>query len=245
MKNMNLNEMSYNELVAKNAETQKAIEELVAKRVEYQKAINRKREASIKEAIRVCMDTYGVTKEEMMSILEGEDSINLATTQEVDDLTETVVLPEAKENNGVEPLALPDPQEETKVETKPTSVFDLPALQEDYNPLKTKETVLTPEPKKDSPVEKIDDNIPSMESLLCDDPNYQGFYHPDTPKRKNNRGLPAMEELLSGEPVNRILNLGNLNPKGAPYRQHSRVNHVDGIIPTETATGKTLVYIPS
>lgn len=40
MKDMNLNKMSYNELVAKNAETQKAIEALVAKSVEYQKAIN-------------------------------------------------------------------------------------------------------------------------------------------------------------------------------------------------------------
>ena len=94
-------------------------------------------------------------------------------------------------------------------------------------------------------VAETEEVIPSMESLLCDDPEYQKFYHPDTPKRKNNRSLPTMDELLSGEPVNRILNLGNLTPKGAPYRQHTRVNHVDGIIPTETATGKTLVYIPA
>ena len=120
--------MSYNELVAKNAETQKAIEALVAKSVEYQKAIKFKREKSIKEALRACMDAYGITKEEMKSILEGDDSINLATTQEVDGLTETVALPEANEDNSVEPLALPEHQEEDKVETKTTSVFDLPAL---------------------------------------------------------------------------------------------------------------------
>ncbi|MBQ4197570.1 MAG: hypothetical protein II659_06965, partial [Bacteroidales bacterium] len=145
---MNLDEMSYNELVAMNAETQKAIEKLVAKSVEYQKAIKFKREKSIKEALRACMDAYGVTTEEMKSILDGDDSINPATTQEAGDLTETVALPEAKEDNGVETLALPEHQEETKVETKTTSVFDLPALKEPYNPLETKKSVTPTAPEK-------------------------------------------------------------------------------------------------
>lgn len=341
MKNMNLNEMSYNELVAKNAETQKAIEALVAKSVEYQKAINLKREASIKEALRVCMDTYGVTKEEMMSILGGEDSINPATTQEVDDITETVALPEAKENNGVEALALPEHQEETKT----TSVFDLPVFKEPYNPLETKkkETPIASEktlvekavelaktlpvadginvnepyfvtydfavskkgeltqdtdtfgrnesvdnlkkikaenkgsakslhatdmistedctaymwyggknitvnfysiPIKDSTTNESEETLPTMESLLSDDPEYKAFYHPVTPKKKDNRRLPTIDELLSDEPFNRILCLGNEEPKGKAYRQHTRINHVGGIIPTETATGKTGIYIP-
>lgn len=342
MKNMNLNEMSYNELVAKNAETQKAIEALVAKSVEYQKAINLKKEASIKEALRVCMDTYGVTKEEMMSILGGEDSINPATTQEVDDTTETVALPEAKENNGVETLALPEHQEETKT----TSVFDLPALKEPYNPLGTKRSVTPTAPKKtlvekavelaktlpvadgidvnepyfvtyefavskkgeltldadtfgrNESVENLEsikaekkgfakslyatdvfssedctaymwyegkyitvnfysipikestttvpeETLPTMESLLSDDPEYKALYHPVTPKKKNNRRLPTFDELLSGEPVNKILCLGNEEPKGKAYRQHTRINHVGGIIPTETATGRTGIYIPA
>ena len=342
MKDMNLNEMSYNELVAKNAETQRAIEALVAKSVEYQKAINLKREASIKEALRVCMDTYGVTKEEMMSILGGEDSINPATTQEVDDTTETAALPEAKENNGVETLALPEHQEETKT----TSVFDLPALKEPYNPLGTKRSVTPTAPKKtlvekavelaktlpvadgidvnepyfvtyefavskkgeltldadtfgrNESVENLEsikaekkgfakslyatdvfssedctaymwyegkyitvniysipikestttvpeETLPTMESLLSDDPEYKAFYHPVTPKKKNNRRLPTFDELLSGEPVNKILCLGNEESKGKAYRQHTRINHVGGIIPTETATGRTGIYIPA
>ena len=223
-KTMNLNGMSYIELVAMS--------------VELQKTINLKREEAIKNALRSCMETYGVTKEEIISLLERENSIKEE---------EPVVIPEVVEipkENVKEVLALPEHQEDTKVETKPTSVFDHPALQEDYNPLKTKESVPTPEPEKTS-VAETEEVIPSMESLLCDDPEYQKFYHPDNPKRKNNRTLPTMDELLSGEPVNRILNLGNLTPKGAPYRQHTRVNHVDGIIPTETATGKTLVYIPA
>ncbi len=341
MKNMNLNEMSYNELVAKNAETQKAIEALVAKSVEYQKAINLKREASIKEALRVCMDTYGVTKEEMMSILGGEDSINLATTQEVDDITETVALPEAKENNAVEALALPEHQEETKT----TSVFDLPALKEPYNPLKAKKSAIPPAsektlvekavelaktlpvadgidvnepyfvtyefavskkgelaldadtfgrnesvenlksikaenkgfakslhatdvfstedctaymwyegkyitvdfysiPIKESTSSAPEESLPTFESLLSDVPEYKALYHPVTPK-KNNRHLPTFDELLSGEPVNKILCLGNEEPKGKAYRQHTRINHVGGIIPTETATGRTGIYIPA
>ena len=334
--------MSYNELVAKNAETQKAIEKLVAKSVEYQKAINLKREASIKEALRVCMDTYGVTKEEMMSILGGEDSINPATTPEVDDITETVALPEGKENNGVETLALPEHQEETKT----TSVFDLPALKEPYHPLEAKKSVTPTEPKKtlvekavelaktlpvadgidvnepyfvtyefavskkgeltldadtfgrnesvenltsikaakkgfakslhatdvistddctaymwyegkcitvefysvpikDSTSTAPEESLPTMESLLSDDPEYKAFYHPVTPKKKNNRRLPTLDELLSDEPVNKILCLGNEEPKGKAYRQHTRINHVGGIIPTETATGKTGIYIPA
>jgi len=341
MKDMNLNKMSYNELVAKNAETQKAIEALVAKSVEYQKAINLKREASIKEALRVCMDTYGVTKEEMMSILGGEDSINLATPQEVDDITETVALPEAKENNAVEALALPEHQEETKT----TSVFDLPALKEPYNPLKAKKSAIPPAsektlvekavelaktlpvadgidvnepyfvnyefavskkgdltldapvfgrnesvenlkmikagkkgsakslhatdvistddctaymwyegkcvtvefysiPIKDSTSSAPEESLPTFESLLSDVPEYKALYHPVTPKKKNNRRLPTIDELLSDEPINRILCLGNEEPKGKAYRQHTRINHVGGIIPTETATGKTGIYIP-
>ena len=223
-KTMNLNGMSYIELVAMS--------------VELQKTINLKREEAIKNALRSCMETYGVTKEEIISLLERENSIKEE---------EPVVIPEVVEipkENVKEVLALPEHQEDTKVETKPTSVFDHPALQEDYNPLKTKESVPTPEPEKTS-VAETEEVIPSMESLLCDDPEYQKFYHPDTPKRKNNRTLPTMDELLSDEPVNKILCLGNLTPKGAPYRQHTRVNHVDGIIPTETATGKTLVYIPA
>ena len=240
MKDMNLHEMSYNELVAKNAETQRAIEALVAKSVEYQKAINLKREASIKEALRVCMDTYGVTREEMMSILGGEDSINPVTIQEVDDITETVALPEGKENNGVETLALPEHQEETKT----TSVFDLPALKEPYNPLKVKKSTIPPASEK-TPEDGTDESLPTMESLLSDVPEYKALYHPVTPKKKNNRRLPTFDELLSGEPVNKILCLGNEEPKGKAFRQHTRINHVGGIIPTETATGRTGIYIPA
>ena len=58
------------------------------------------------------------------------------------------------------------------------------------------------------------------------------------------RSLLTMDELLSGNPINRILCLGNEEPKGKAFRQYTRINHVGGIIPTETATGKTEVYIP-
>jgi hypothetical protein len=93
-------------------------------------------------------------------------------------------------------------------------------------------------------VENSDEELSSLEDLLSDDPEYKAFYHPATPVKKNHRSLPSLDELLSGEPINRILCQGNLEPKGAAYRQHSRVCHADGIIPTETATGQTLVYIP-
>jgi hypothetical protein len=243
-KKENLNEMSYNELVAKNVEVQKSIQKLMAKSVEYQKAINLKKEESIKEALRACMKTYGVTKEEMKSILDGEESINPVIPQKVYDLTETEAIPEVKEDNEVETPAIPEPQEENKVETKTTSVFDLPALQEEYNPLETKKRKTPAAPEK-TLVEGTEETLPTMESLLCDDPEYKAFYHPVTPEKKNNRRLPTLDELLSKEPVNKILCLGNEEPKGKAYRQHTRINHVKGIIPTETATGKTTIYIPA
>ncbi len=93
-------------------------------------------------------------------------------------------------------------------------------------------------------VEKTETELPTMAELLSDVPEYKEVYSLKSPKKKSNRSLPTMDELLSEEPINRILCLGNLEPKGAPYRQHSRINHTDGIIPTETATGKTMVYIP-
>lgn len=240
-KTISFNEMSYNEMMANYDKMIAKCNELIAECDDYLKDANIRRERERKEAViayKTAMANLGYSEEDMKSFLDGEESINL---------TEPVVIPEVVEipkENVKEVLALPEHQEDTKVETKPTSVFDHPALHEDYNPLKTKESVPTPEPEKTS-VAETEEVIPSIESLLCDDPEYQKFYHPDTPKRKNNRSLPTMDELLSGEPVNRILNLGNLTPKGAPYRQHTRVNHVDGIIPTETATGKTLVYIPA
>lgn len=237
---MNLNEKSFNELVA-------GYNELIAKSYEYLKAIYLKREQEVKEAVsayKKAMTNLGFSEEEMRSILEEEGSINPATTQEVDDLTETVAIPEVKEDNGTETLALPEHQEEAKVETKTTSVFDLPALKEPYNPLETKKSVTPTAPQK-TPVEGTEEPLPTMESLLSDDPEYKAFYHPVAPKKKNNRRLPTFDELLSGDPVNKILCLGNEEPKGKAYRQHTRINHVGGIIPTETATGKTGIYIPA
>ena len=229
---MNLNEKSFNELVA-------GYNELIAKSYEYLKAIHLKREQEVKDAVsayKKAMANLGFSEEEMRSILEEEASINPLVSQ--------VALPEAEENNGEEALALPEHQEESKVETKTTSVFDLPALKEPYNPQETKKSV-TPTASQNTPVEGTEETLPTMESLLSDDPEYKAFYHPVTLEKKNNRRLPTFDELLSGEPVNKILCLGNEEPKGKAYRQHTRINHVGGIIPTETATGKTGIYIPA
>ena len=203
---MNLSELTYKEMVEMSATLQQAM------------AIKRANE--VKEALRILMDAYGLSKDEMKSCLDGEDSINPITSLEV------------VENPQIEdevPLALPDPSKEDEVET---------------------EVSINPEPQEENNVEpktamvETEDELPTLESLLSDDPEYKAFYHPATPVKRNNRSLPTLDELLSGEPINRILCQGNLEPKGAAYRQHSRVCHADGIIPTETATGQTLVYIP-
>ena len=202
------------------------------------------------------MASFDLTQEEVMSLINME----ISTLPDMDEWCAQVVGPEECYD-----VVIPDPtipeypnleaaksvvslvsesQENKTVETKTTSVFDLPALKEPYNPLKTRKSVPTPKPEKTS-VEETEEDIPSMESLLSDDPEYKAFYHPVTPRKKNNRTLPTMDELLSDEPVNKILCLGNEQPKGKAYRQHTRINHVAGIIPTETATGKTGIYIPA
>lgn len=89
-----------------------------------------------------------------------------------------------------------------------------------------------------------EETLPSMDSLLSDDPEYKEYYAPKHPEKKSDRTLPTMDELLSGEPINRILCLGNEVPDDKAYKQHYRISHVDGIIPTETATGQTIIYIP-
>ena len=356
--------MTYNDLKAGYEALMVSINEQMEKSREYRLAMAIVRANEVTEALRILMDTYGLTKDEMKSYLDDEDSINPITTQEEDDQTEAVVIPEVVENTqtgGEEPLALPvpsqdgeeetevsinpEPQEENNEEPKVTSVYNLPELKAPYNPVAAKEKASAPVEKtlvekaielaKTLPVaDGIDVNepyfvtydfavskkgeltqdtetfgrnettemlstikaevmgnakslhatdvvanddctaymwydgknitvtfystsikgrtvtepegeLPTMESLLSDDPEYKAIYHPITLEKKNSRSLPTLDELLSGQPINDILCLGNLNPKGAAFRQHSRINHAGGIIPTETATGNTLVYIPA
>ena len=206
--------------------------EMVEMSAALQQAMAIKRADEVKKALRILMDSYGLSKDEMKSYLDGEDSITPVFAQDVDDLTETVVIPEAVANTQTEdeePLALPESSQEDEVETE---VSISPESQE----------VKIADPK--TPMVETEEELPTFDSLLSGDPGYKTFYHPVTPVEKNYRVLPTMDELLSGEPVNTILCLGNLTPKGTAFRQHTRVNHAGGIIPTETATGQTLIYIP-
>ena len=232
-KSMNLSGMTYNDLKSGYEALMVSINEQMKKCREYQQAMSIKRANDVNEALRILMDTYDLTKDEMKSYLDGDDSINPITTQDVDDYTEAVVIPEVVENPQIEdnaPLALPESSQEDAVETK-----------DSINPDPKEEKNVVPK----TPMVESDGELPTLDSLLSGEPEYKAFYHPITQVKKSSRTLPTMEELLSGEPINDILCLGNLNPKGAAFRQHSRINHTGGIIPTETATGNTLVYIPA
>ena len=190
-------------------------EELVAQRNEIDKAINKmRRTQEIKTSFDEFLKKFSATKEEVMEILFGEE------------ITSKTVIEEHKK------------MEENKIE----NIWDHPALQAPYTPQVAKKEGITPSPEK-TPVEKTEEDLPTMEDLLSDVPEYKALYSPKTPVKKNSRNLPSFEELLSDEPVNQILCLGNEKPKGSPYCQHTRINHTDGIIPTETATGQTMVYI--
>lgn len=229
---MNLSGMTYKDMKAGYDELMVSINELMEKSREYERAMAIMRANEVKEALRILMDSYGLSKDDMKSYLDGEDSINPIITQEVDDQTETVVIPEVVANTQTEdeePLALPESSQVDEVETEVS-----------INPESQEEKIADPK----TPMVETEEELPSLDSLLSGDPEYKAFYHSVTPVEKSNRVLPTMDELLSGEPVNTILCLGNLTPKGTAFRQHTRVNHAGGIIPTETATGQTLIYIP-
>lgn len=236
MKKFDISEMSYSELVAKNIALQEDIKNKMEEAYALQLAIKDRREEEMKRAFEELLKNFSATKEELMKLFYGEDV--------------TTVSVENTPDSEKEPLSLPEPQEVTPVQetvfintADKESIWNHPALLAPYNPKVCKEKENASSPDKTT-VEKSEEDLPTMESLLSDVPEYKEFYTPKTPVKKSNRSLLTMDELLSGDPINRILCLGNEEPKGKAFRQHTRINHVGGIIPTETATGKTGVYIP-
>ena len=211
--------------------------ELVAQKMALEMAINKMREQEMKRAFDELLKTYSVSKEEMMRIYFGED------------YTSSIPVVENTLETGKAPLALPEPQVETpkeetisitpepQEENKLEGLWNHPALKAPYTSKAGKKNEAAPE-------ESPETELPTMESLLSDVPEYRELYTPKVLMKKSKKSLPTMDELLADDPTNRILCLGNQKEKGSPYRQHTRINHADGIIPTETATGKTMVYIP-
>lgn len=201
--------------------------ELVAQKMELEKAINKIREQEMKRAFNDLLKTYSISKDEMMRIFFGEDSTTSIPV--VENTPDTGEVPPKEETVSI----TPEPQEENKLE----DLWNHPALKSPYTSKASKKNEATP-------VEGPETEIPTMESLLSDVPEYKELYIPKVLMKKSKKSLPTMDELLSDDPTNRILCLGNEKEKGSPYRQHTRINHADGIIPTETATGQTMVYIP-
>ena len=194
---------------------------------------------SIKKALCALMDAYGLSKDEMRIILDSEESIISTTAQEVEDQSESVVSAKIVES---QPLALPEPKEKKVITSKTSSVFDSPALKAHYTTTPAKKGAITPAPEKTT-VDETEENLPTMENLLSTIPEYKVLYAGEPPIKNDNKGMITMDVLLSEEPVNQILNLGNMEPEGK-FGQHTRVCDPKGICPTLTATGNsTLVYI--
>lgn len=239
---MNSCAMNYTSLLEQRTNMALALQELDA-------LIKAKRKEDIENLTRAyvtaMMGAYQTSMEELNenlthSIQELSGNVFTTTTSAVDDQTLTA-LPESAEENISEMDEITEPEEENKIESKSGSIFDDPAFQELYNPLVAEEVDRTQDIKTPSP--ETDEELPTMDELLSDGQN-NNVSIKEAPS-KNNRILPTMDELLSGEPIPRILNLGNLDPKGKGFRQNTRICHTDGIIPTETASGNTLVYIPA
>lgn len=220
-KKMNYEGMSYNELVAQ--------------KMALEMAINKMREQEMKRAFGELLKTYSVTKEELMKVYFGEDVTTATVENPLDSVKEPLALPEPQVVIPEEETVsiTPEPQVENNVD----DLWNHPALKAPYTSKAGKKNEAAPE-------ESPETELPTMESLLSDVPEYKELYTPKVLMKKSKKSLPTMDELLSDDPTNRILCLGNEKEKGSPYRQHTRINHADGIIPTETATGKTMVYIP-
>ena len=242
-----------------------AYNEYVAKSYAYLKAMICQREEEMKEAVRAykeAMANLGFSEEQMKACIDGDAAMVSSIIEDVDvpDIPEALEVPL---DNEEEPQALPEPtwekgdvtlveeedsinseskeEEESKVET--ASVWDHPALTAPYNPVTATKSEEPAVPEK-TPIEIADEGLPSLEDLLSDDTEYKEYYAPTSPVKKSNRTLPTMDELLSGKPINRILCMGSEVPDDKAYKQHYRICHVDGIIPTELASGQTIIYIP-
>lgn len=220
-----------------------------------------KRQEAMAEAIAQVMKNFGASKSDIINLMGGdvkEEPISVTTAQEVE--TEMITaLPESTEKvssldeliNGGSTVevsikknkkakkTVKKVKEENKVETMESatgSVFDNPAFKAPYNPKAVK---CAAAPEKEIEEEPVS----SLEELLSGNPEYKAYYAEMNPI-KMNQNLVSMDELLSGEPVNRILNMGNTLPEGTSFRQHTRICHADGICPTLTAQGNTTyVYV--
>ena len=217
-----------------------------------------KRQEAMAEAVAQVMKNFGASKSDIINCIGGdakEEPISITTAQEVE-MEIIPALPEPSENvssldellNGGSTVkvsikkdkkTVKKIKEENKVETMKStsgSVFDNPAFKAPYNPNAVKCAAVPKEEIKEG-------KVSSLEELLSSNPEYKAYYAGENPIKKK-QTLVSMDELLSGEPVNRILNMGNTLPEGTSFRQHTRICHADGICPTLTAQGNTAyVYV--
>lgn len=219
--------MNYMELLESITKTENALA--------YQKSLLiSKRQEEIQAQIAGLMKNYCVSKEEVISLLDqiapehsdentAESTAELVEHNEVPALPETTNRTEVSENN--EPIIT------ESEDTGADNVFDLPEMQVKFNPLGKEPESITPEPE---------DTLPSFEEALADDPRYKVREEVPSIKQKH---MLSFEECLSGEPINKILNMGYIFPEGSSHRYNGAVYDADGIIGTETAGGTTYVSV--
>ena len=181
--------------------------ELMEMNVAIQQALAIKRANEVKDAIRILMDTYGLTKDEMKSYLDGEDSINPVTTQDVDEQAETVVIQEEVEDiqtGDGEPLVLPESSSRDDGDTD-NSINPEPQVGDNQV-----ETAVIPEVLEDIqtgdgeplalPESSRKDNR-KTEVSINPEPQEEKNVEPKTPVVETEGELPTMDSLLSGEPA--------------------------------------------
>lgn len=229
--------MSYNELM-------EALNKQMEETRSIQMQMESKKQEAITEAMRTfveAMNYYGVSKTDAFSglsngnFLWGSQDMTATAIPEPISITTATEVVEEKEEKTSPAVSMSE------------SVFDNPAFKAPYHPVSCRKEqnaapVETAPMTKSTPISTTDEKIVPLSNLLSDDPRYETKATEHS--SKNRKKHLTMNQMLSGEPINQIILMGNESPKGAAYRQHTRLSHVDGIIPTETACGHTDIYIP-
>lgn len=202
----------------KMSEKNNAILQEMMKQTEAINAAIRAKKQEMLDSIRSQMKAYGITTEELSPRLPS-------TTP------------------AVEEKSIPTVPE--TIQVAPKDVFDDPALKAKFIPKAAqKKSVVAPKPVVETPATPVsEDKTWCMEDMLSDSPEYMEYYQGKPSIKKNSKKRLHMESALSGEPIKQIICMGNTVEKGGPYRQNGRLNHADGIIPTEMASGPTGIYI--
>lgn len=222
--------MNYDALCEVRDNLQKKIEELnsIIKMQEEIAALNHEYMSKMAE-LNACLGDNPLCYTDIPIAIANIEDITSADEVEnnQNEVNETQTLPEtqtAKEDTiSSKEDTVPIKKEKKNNVVAKKRVFDNPAFKEPYNPVVVKSTA--PE---------TDEKIRSMKEILS-----EGTETKKEPTKCGRKKALSMKDLLAGEPIDRILCVGNYKDRETDFSQHTRICLAEGICPTLTATGNT------